>query len=167
MLNQAGMILGFDPSSMVVGYGAIHGGHLVEAGLITPESPRAASYDRVMGLCDDVETLLDRLGPAVVLIEWTKGKVGQRHQGHGAGLAVYGTGVGAVALQCRLWARGRRDVTVEPVCENEWTRGVPKRTRAAAIEQLYPELAGVTDPGLDIHDAVGLAEWWRRRQLME
>lgn len=139
---------------------------LVEAGLCEPEDRCAGSYDRVMGLCDDVEALLERIAPAVVLIEWTKGKVGRRHRGNGAGLAVYGAGVGAVTRQVWLWVRGRRGVTVEAVPENDWTRGVPKATRAVAIRQLYPALSTEADHGLDMHDAVGLADWWLRSRLV-
>lgn len=166
------LVLGLDPSSTVVGYGVLTmSRQFVEAGLCTPSDRNARSSDRVMELCDDVEALLTRLEPAVVLVEWTRGKVNdRRHRGRGAGLAVYGSGVGATLRQVWLWARDTqaygRGVTVEAICENDWTRGVPKAARAIAIGQLYPELAAQPDPGLDMHDAVGLAEWWLRNRLV-
>ncbi len=180
MTGDGRVVLALDPSSTVVGYGVVTmGRELIEAGLCEPEDRHAASYERVMDLCDDVERLCTRILPAVVLVEWTKGKVGQRHHGHGAGLAVYGAGVGAVTDRVRLWCRGRQvdwgvqlgppkipKPTMEAICENTWTRGVPKATRAMAIRQLYPALSAAEDPGMDMHDAVGLADWWLRNRLV-
>jgi hypothetical protein len=166
------LVLGLDPSSTVVGYGILTmDRQFVEAGLCLPEDRAAGSFQRVMEMSDDVEALLARIRPAVVLVEWTRGKVHLgRHHGAGAGLAVYGTGVGAVARQVWLWARAEHDygraVTVEAICETDWTRGVPKTARAAAIRTLYPQLSADADPGLDMHDAVGLAEWWLRNRLV-
>ncbi len=168
MMRASDIIVGFDPSSTVVGYAAISpAGRLVEAGLIEPEDKISGSFVRDMQLCDDVEAVLERMQPAVVLIEWTKGKVGKRHKGRGAGLAVYGTGVGSVGRQCWLWARDRRDVTVEAVLENTWSRRIDKTTRAMATEQFYPELSTVSDPGFDIHDAVGLCRWWIQERKLK
>lgn len=169
--KQNELVVALDPSSTVVGYAVLTMSRdLVEAGLCTPMDRHSCSAARVMELCDDVETLLSRIEPSVVLVEWTRGKVGRRHHGRGAGLAVYGTGVGAVLRQVWLWARDEqaygRPVTVESVTENDWTRGVPKAARAMAIGQLYPALATQQDPGYDMHDAVGLADWWLRSQLV-
>ncbi len=171
MTGDGRVVLALDPSSTVVGYGVLTMSRdLVEAGLCTPMDRHSCSAARVMELCDDVEALLSRIEPSVVLVEWTRGKVGRRHQGRGAGLAVYGAGVGAVLRQVWLWARDEqaygRPVTVEAVAENDWTRGVPKATRALAIRQLYPALAAQQDPGYDMHDAVGLADWWLRNRLV-
>jgi hypothetical protein len=166
-MSGSGPILSLDPSSTCCGYAVLAAdGRLIEAGVVTPVDKAAGSWSRVMEICEDVEALCNRWDPSVVLIEWTKGKVGRRHHGYGAGLAVYGAGVGAVGRQVWLWAARRVDVTVEAVAENTWTRGVPKADRAMAIDQEYPQLAGADDPGLDLHDAVGLAVWWRRQQLV-
>jgi len=166
--QPSNIILSLDPSSTIVGYAAVRRTMaVVEAGVITPGSRGEASYARVMGMCDDLEALLERLGPGTILVEWTRGKVGQRrHGGLGAGLAVYGTGVGAIGRQAQLWARGRAGCEVVYVCENDWTRGVPKEARQAALRSLVPEYAGVEDPGGDIADALGLARWWLTEQML-
>lgn len=162
------VILALDPSSTVVGYAALRRDKsLVEAGLITPGRRDDPSWDRIMALCDDLASLLERLRPGTVLVEWTRGKVGRRrHGGQGAGLAVYGAGLGAIAHQTLLWARGQADCTVIPVLENDWTHGVPKEARQAAMRSLVREYAGVDDPGGDIADALGLAHWWLTQQLL-
>ena len=167
--TRTGLVLGLDPSSTAIGYGVLTlDGRFVEAGLIEPKPKSAGSWVRDMQMTDDVEMLLARLTPAVVLIEWTKGKVNKnRHRGRGAGLAVYGTGVGSVGRQCWLWARGQRGVTIEAVLENDWTRGVPKDKRQLAVAAGYPQyaphLAG--DKGGDIADAIGMVDWWLRENL--
>jgi hypothetical protein len=161
------IILGLDPSSTCVGYGVLKlSRNFVEAGILLPEHRSAGSFERDMDLADEVGRLLERLAPSVVLVEWTKGKVGQRHGGLGAGLAVYGTGVGAVGRQVWLWARGRPNVSIEAVLENDWTRGVAKPTRQLGLAALYPEYATslADDPGGDIADGLGLADWWLRER---
>ena len=140
----------------------------MQAGVILPDSAKDGSFDRDMVMADEVEALLERERPAVILVEWTKGKVNiNRHKGHGAGLAVYGTGVGSVGRQCWLWSRERPDVQVHAINENDWTRGVPKGQRQLAIASMYPEYAPhlAADTGGDISDAIGLAAWWLREGL--
>jgi len=161
------LLLGLDPSSTVIGYAVMaSGGSLVEAGLITPARPSDPSFERVIAMGDDLLSLLDRWRPAVILIEWTKGKVGRRHGGFGAGLAVYGCGVGSAAAFAVLWSR-RRPCEVVPVLENTWTRGVPKAERQRGIAAEYPAYAAqmADDPGGDVSDAIGLCDWWRRENL--
>jgi hypothetical protein len=159
----ATIILGLDPSSTCIGYGALSGsGSLIEAGVIRPPSISAPSFERILAMHDDLVTLLDHLRPGIVLVEWTKGKVGKRHGGLGAGLAVYGCGVGAVGITARQWASGHSGVQVHAVLENTWTRGVPKRERQLAIATEYPSYAEFLheDIGGDIADGIGLAAWW-------
>ncbi len=162
------IIVALDPSSTIVGYAAMTPyGILIEAGLITPADQSAGSYDRINSLCLQVRRLLGQIRPAYCLIEWTKGKVGKRHHGLGAGLAVYGCGVGAVAATCRQWAEGQ-GAQVHAIIENDWTRGVPKRVRQLAIASEYTAYRIGQDPGGDAADAIGLACWWiRNNQLLE
>jgi hypothetical protein len=168
-MNQqpSSTILALDPSSTIVGYGALdRRGRVLEAGVVTPADRGDASYDRVLAMCDDLECLLERLRPGTVIVEWTKGKVGRRrHGGLGAGLAVYGTGVGAIGRTAAVWCRAA-GAEVVFVLENDWTRQVPKETRQAALRSAVPEYAGVADPGGDIGDAIGLGLWWLREQLL-
>ena len=169
-MSRINPILSLDPSSTVVGYAAMTArGRLMEAGLIAPECKRDASYARICAMRLDLRGLLDRLKPTIILIEWTKGKVGRRrHAGRGAGLAVYGAGVGAIATECEIWAeRCTPSPQVVPILENDWTRGVRKEDRTLAIKQLYPQYRHADDPGGDVADALGLARWYLRQDSID
>lgn len=179
------LVLGLDPSSTIVGYafkeceqGVNYPGKpgekfissvLIEAGLIRPDMKRVGepqSFWRICTMREYLRGLLDEKRPKIILIEWTKGKVGRRrHRGDGAGLAVYGCGVGAIATECMHWAI-YNGCQVVPILENQWTRGVPKADRAAAIASEYPQYDPTTDPGGDIADAIGIVDWWLKEQEM-
>lgn len=160
-------IVSLDPSSTVVGF-AVMGfdKRLIEAGPITPAAPSAGSYERIVSLRGQLRTVLESVGPATILIEWTTGKVGKRHYGNGAGLAVYGCGVGAIATECEHYGESRGDCEVVPVLENDWTRGVPKRDRQYAVATEYRAYLIADDPGGDVADAIGLALWWLKRKSL-
>jgi hypothetical protein len=158
-------ILSLDPSSTLTGWASMHrSGQLLEAGLLRPDSRRDASWDRVCSLSDSLWELLEEVRPGTILIEWSSGKIGKRHHGLGAGLAVYGCGVGGQAMIAREWARAHPGVRIEAVLENTWTRSAPKSHRTAAIVAMYPAYAASAgeDAGGDIADAIGLATWWIR-----
>jgi hypothetical protein len=162
--------LGLDASSTVIGYGAMtYARRLLDAGLITPSHRGDGSWDRIVTMGDDLAKLLDTLHPKAILVEWTKGKVGQRHGGLGAGLAVYGCGVGAAAAIALQWSRQHPPCELAAILENDWTRGVPKRARQLAIAAAYPEYGCrlAEDPGGDIADGIGLADWWLREKQVE
>jgi len=177
------LVLGLDPSSTVVGYAfkrpdQIGSAGLIEAGLIKPDTKRGIkleSFWRICSLRHYLRAILDEKRPTTILIEWTKGKVGRRrHHGQGAGLAVYGCGVGAIATECIHWCESARFITdykedyyIIPVLENDWTRGVPKADRAAAIASEYQQYDPPADPGGDIADAIGLIDWWLKEQLVK
>ncbi len=161
------MVLSLDPSSTVIGFAVFgDGDHLIDGGLIEPQCKSAESYWRIRSMASDLAGLLDQIRPAVILIEWTKGKVGvRRHGGLGAGLAVYGAGIGSVAAQCEAWA-AQRDCRVVPVLENTWTRGVTKAARQAAIAASVDGYDSAKDPGGDVADAIGLGQWWMKETLV-
>lgn len=162
-----GLILSLDPSSTIVGFAFMRfDGSLARAGVIVPASRAESSYQRICTMRNDLRGLMNEYKPETILIEWTKGKVGRRrHHGCGAGLAVYGCGVGAIATEAEHWAE-TNDAAVEEILENEWTRGVPKNTRQIAIANLYQEYRIENDPGCDIADAIGMAVWWLRRRVL-
>ena len=164
--HQSKILLALDPSSTVIGYAVMAvSGRLIEAGRITPDQAAASeSFDRIAAMADDLWEILYKRRPDIILLEWTLGKVGRRrHRGGGAGLAVYGCGVGWCGCVCYRWAKDF-NVTLIPVVENAWTRGVPKAERRAALLSLYPGYSPDRDPGGDAADALGLAEWWLREQ---
>jgi hypothetical protein len=161
-------VLALDPSSTCVGYALLAGDKtLLAAGVIKPDKASAPSYERICSLRRDLRTLLDELEPDTILVEWTKGKVGhRRHLGQGAGLAVYGAGVGAIAAEADNWGQRRQPpVPVVAVLENDWTRGVPKDVRRKVIEQQYTQYKSAMDPGGDMADAIGLAGFWLQQSL--
>ena len=143
-------------------------GRLIEAGPITPAVPSAASYERTVSLCEQVASLLETIRPVVILVEWTKGKVGKRHQGLGAGLAVYGCGVGSIATECRHWIKANPLASCEliAILENDWTRGVKKISRQHAIATEYSAYRISDDPDGDAADAIGLAQWWLKEKAL-
>jgi hypothetical protein len=166
-MSVGGPVLGLDPSSTVIGYGALTLDlRLVDAGSIRPTCASDGSFERIVSMSVDLETLFGQIEPSVILVEWTKGKVGQRHKGLGAGLAVYGCGVGAAGMAAWRWSRDHPGCQVHAILENDWTGGVPKRDRQLAIAGAYPEYAAwlAQDVGGDISDGIGIADWWIQEQ---
>jgi len=169
------LILGLDPSSTVIGYAFKQANKvgpegLVEAGLIKPDTKQLGepeSFWRIIDMCKLIESLLLEYIPRTILVEWTKGKVGKRrHHGNGAGLAVYGCGVGGIGMYVYKYSFDLKARFV-PILENDWTRGVPKKNRQAAIASEYQQYDPAADPGGDIADAIGLVDWWLREQLVK
>jgi len=162
-------VLGLDPSSTVIGYGILSWDlRLIDAGTITPERRTDSSWARITSMHADLWLLFESLLPGAIVVEWTKGKVNVgRHHGLGAGLAVYGCGVGAVGVAAHLWGAGHLECTVAAVYENDWTGGVPKDKRQLAIASAYPQYAEhmADDAGGDIADGIGIAEWWIKEQI--
>jgi hypothetical protein len=146
------------------------GGQFFEGALILPDRRNDASFERIVAMHADLVRLFERLRPGVILVEWTRGKVNtNRHGGLGAGLAVYGCGVGAAGLAAWQWSQGHPGCHMEAICENDWTRGVPKKDRQLAVAAQYPEYGAQIgeDPGGDIADGIGLAAWWIQERKVE
>lgn len=153
-------ILALDPSSTLTGYAVLADARTVlDVGLIRPNRTRDAANERIRAMATDVLALIGEHRPDVVVVEDTSGKVGRRGRArgmNGAGLAVHGKAVGWILSACES-----AGVRVEPVAENDWTRGVRKATRQARVAA---EFKGKYDPardgGGDAADAIGLARWW-------
>lgn len=139
---------------------------LIEGGLITPAVPKDWSRPRIVSLCDDLRSQLEVSRPTTILVEWPSGKVGKRHHGYGAGLSVYGCGVGGIEAECRHYSKTVHGCEVIPILENDWTRGVPKRDRQLAVASEYPAYRIADDPGADVSDAIGLALWWLKQKRL-
>jgi len=177
MIDLVGPVVGVDPSSSVTGCGVLSAtGELVDAWKLTPKTRKydQTAIQRIDTMCAELWDVLELAQPQVVVVEITSGKVGQRHKGDGAGLAVYGMAVGAMWRVVWTWiARRNHNATSEwecvPVPENVWTAGVAKRKRMANIERIYSGYDPADDRGGDVADAIGLAAWWltdHRRRLM-
>ena len=166
---MAGHILSLDPSSTAIGWAEMSmAGQLEQAGVIR-SSVRSPAYDRVIDMNSALRTLLDYVKPATILIEWTVGKVAgrQKLRSRGAGLGIYGIGVGAAVMTCYWYQHEMMQIEIIdiiPVVENDWTRGVHKRDRQAAIALQYTAYDAAQDPGADMADAIGLAQWWLQEQ---
>ena len=165
------VILSLDPSSKAIGWAEITPqAELVDGGVIKPDVRSGASSlerDADMGVTLWEKVLDDKM-PAVILIEWTTGKVGKRrNKGRGAGLPVYGTGVGWAGATCFWWklhSPDRSTIQIIDILENDWTGGVKKRERQLAVIQEYPHYPPDLDPGGDLSDAIGMAVWWLRER---
>lgn len=167
------IIFSLDPGSKKTGW-CVMGAReqLIQAGLLLPDKQSTAPEFRIHRMCEDLRNLLDELQPAVIVIEWTSGKVGRkRHGGQGAGLAIYGISVGSLWREVLAWRRAlpaeqQLEVKVELVLENVWTRGIPKRKRIEAVSAAFPQYNPEQDRGGDVADAIGLACFYLRERLL-
>lgn len=160
------MILALDPSSTRTGYAVTDdAGRVVDAGILKPNRADDPPNDRIAAMAAELPSLVREYGVREVVIEDTSGKVGGRHRGGGAGLAVYGKAVGwFIAVARTLLPPGR----VHCVLENTWTRGrrKPDRASAVALAAGSPrQLAG--DRGHDAADAIGLAQWFVQARRLD
>jgi hypothetical protein len=156
---------------------------LLDGGRFVPARTRDDAIERIDAMCRDLEAYIWEHLPARVVIEISSGKTAKRHGGAGAGLAIYGQAVGELRRQaivsmnqsvmqrlCVGEASLAPPHQVISVKENDWTRGVPKRTRAARIAAEFPAYAAAVqgdpagDRGGDVADAIGLGVWWFETQ---
>lgn len=161
-MSDACTLLALDPSSTRTGYALFSGERLTAFGYLTPFRTRDPPLKRIATMADDVRKLIIDYKPHHVAIEVTSGKVGQRHRGEGAGLAVYGMAVGAIYFVARLQAEGH----ISGVTETEWTRGISKSKRQQAIAIHFPAYRArqAADNGRDLADAIGVGLWWMRER---
>lgn len=156
------ILLALDPSSTCMGYAVFHGRTLVDAGKLKPRRTKDEANDRIDHMVSfGLNDLLIEHNPEAVVVEDTSGKVGRRHHGNGAGLAVHGKAVGAVVW----WLRGRGS-DVHAIPENVWTRGTPKEKRQTRVATCYPQYDPAKDKGGDVSDAIGLGDWFINSRLI-
>lgn len=156
-MTKPATILAFDPSSTRTGYALLTAeAVIVQAGTFKVDE-KARSEVRILEQCQDAIELLSETIPDHVVIEITSGKVGRRHLGGGAGLAVYGMAVGALVATC-LHAYGPAGLHLVP--ENLWTGGRRKRARQLEVAARFPGYKDSDDKGGDVSDAIGLACWF-------
>jgi len=166
------MIFSLDPSSTRTGWALMKPPEqLIRAGLLLPDKQTAQSEFRIDAMCQSLWQLMNLHQPKTILIEWTSGKVGKRHKGGGAGLAVHGAATGALWREVLAWLRwqppeNQIDTKVLLVKENDWTRQIPKADRIAAVAAAYREYSPDDDKGGDIADAIGLNVWYQREQAV-
>lgn len=158
-------LLCIDPSSTRTGYAVFElpaPAALLDAGYLTPSPRNIPAIERIFAMQNDLRELIHEVKPRRMVIEITSGHVGRRHQGHGAGLAVYGMAVGVLLAECRAATVINVNVPVTTVEENDWTLGVPKKRRQVQVAMMFPQYreAMSRDDGADVADAIGLGLWW-------
>lgn len=168
------VIFSIDPGSVRSGFAVLdRSQRLIEAGLLLPNKRAAGAEFRIHDMCRDLVTLLGKHRPKTILLEWPSGHVGRkRHHGGGAGLSTYGVSVGALWREVFNWRRSLPaddaiSVNIHLIHENDWTNQVPKRDRQIAIASMFPEYRIELDLGGDISDAIGLAVWYGRQQMLK
>lgn len=159
---SAAPILALDPSSTVLGWAAMRGPELVDAGAVRAMRG-APSLARIDELADRACRLLIRFDPEVVVVEVPSGVAGRGSTAGATGhLAIYGMAVGAIRASVRhmLWRLpGGPHRAVIAVDECDWTRGRPKGRRAAITRMEHPGLDWDADGGHDMADAIGIGRW--------
>ena len=169
-----GPAFAIDPGSKKTGWAVLtEREQLVSAGLLTGDKTTDSAELRIRAMCRGLVFLLDEWQPGTVLIEWSSGHVGRRrHQGGGAGLAVYGIAIGALWQTAESWATtgeaesGGPRARVCCIAENLWTNRVPKADRLTAVAQQFPAYRVEDDPGGDVGDAIALGVWWCKEQQL-
>ena len=158
------MILAIDPSSTLTGYAVISDhGTVVDGGVFRPVRRDDLANVRIATMVLDASNLVMELKPDVIVIEDTSGKVGARHGGRGAGLAIHGKSVGWFIAAMERLMPGK----VHPVCENVWTRRCSKDMRQRRVMDAVPNYSAKKDRGADCADAIGLGLWWFAEQKLK
>jgi len=154
-------LIALDPSSTATGYALFEGTRIHEAGLLKPKKNYAA-IDRIQEMAYDLQQLVEEFQPGAAVLEIPSKHVGKRHNGKGAGLAIYGVAVGyLLAVTTSLVDH------VLPVDAQEWTASGKKSDRVAVVKSLYPQYDPDGDPGSDVADAVSLGLWYLNRERMQ
>lgn len=152
-------LLALDPSSTRTGYAIMESPDtVVEAGYLRGRTSDQA-LDRILRIERELTALFFVNSLRWCVIEIPSGKVGARHGGGGAGLAVYGMAVGILlGFVNSSLCGGKADTVTETV----WTRGVPKAKRRQLIAAQFPMYRRIMsrDSGGDVSDAIGLGQWW-------
>jgi len=168
------LIFSIDPGSIRSGFAVVNRSQrLIEAGVLEGDKRTAGAEFRINDQCKDLWHLLDKHRPKTILIEWCSGKINhRRHKGTGQGLQIHGVATGALWCEIIAWRRtlpaeDAIQVNINLIPENTWTRQVPKRDRQIAIASMFQEYSIERDLGGDIADALGLAVWFLRHQLVK
>lgn len=167
------LILTLDPGSLRTGW-CVMGGpeQLLQAGVLLPDKQAAGSEFRIHRMCEDLRLLLAEWQPKTILIEYASGKINpRRHHGSGQGLQIHGISIGRLWGECVAWWRllptkQQLQTKIVLIAENDWTRGVPKVKRQAAVAQMFPQYKPQQDPGGDLADAISLSIYYHREQTV-
>lgn len=181
-------ILAIDPSINNTGWAVLGTCRILDAGATVARMPCHAvahgvwrpkdedPYDRLIELCDSLDSAIEEYRPRVIVIETTSGHVSSRHGGGGANLSLFGVAVGGLVVEARaLFAvqvgPGREGFSISLVTENLWTGGQPKRStakRTGRHEQTLAEFGLPKRTSDHETDAIALGAWWyANRKMLE
>lgn len=163
------MIVGCDPSSKATAIAGLHEHQLLGYTLIKPKRDQTAIekaeqvyQESVAYLTKVIETYQI---PEFAVIEVSNGHLHRRVReetgGASVGMTTYGMAIFAVARACLSLG-----IPVVEIQATKWAGGKSKAARAAAIAMKHPGYVSTDDPGLDIADAIGVAEYFEKRRLL-
>jgi hypothetical protein len=160
-------VLAFDPSTTITGWALMRTARdnisfdLLEFGrwdcsTIPPLDRAPVIYDQAQAA---MNSALEHAGPnarrLIVAMEWPSAYThGGGKEGKGRGLAMYGTAPGIVYGAVRPIVGEERIKRFNP---NQWSRGITKRGKVYRL--VYPGYTDARDPGDNIADAIGIAEY--------
>lgn len=162
------MILAVDPSATCTGYAIMQSaelpGGVVEAGLIKPDRSADQYIDRTKSMVRQLLELCEQFEQSLrVIVVETPAAQAPKGQKHRQGQAKYGFAVGYIAAMLHV---ANPDIEQSYAAADDWTHGVPKAKRAAAVGQFFPALA-TDDKGHDCADAIALGHWWLTCEMMK
>jgi len=147
------MLLSIDPAFAKTGWAVFSGPRqLVDFGLIKTGVKHGDAVERCFRQCRDIMHMLDEHSITEAVVEIPTGHAWG--PGNGRGQSLYGMAAGAIVTI--LW--GRR-IKLHRYTTHEWTKSVKKKPRADKLTLLYPDWCPEIDKGLDIADAIGIAEY--------
>ena len=170
------LILSLDPSSSCLGWATMRPGEVyIASGRIMPGHPRThngyEAYGRIESICTQLDSLMDREQPTIIVVEVTSGKRAGRLGQNVSHLGIYGAAVGAVWQKATAWSKDfmrdhRIPCTVDVILENEWTSRQPKALRVATAALMFQQYHSAEDPGGDEADALMLNVWYQRERVV-
>ncbi len=131
-------------------------------------------YKRFDAMLKDVDKLVTQWKPRVILIESPAPQqpakkvidkeTGQEKVVVRRGQGNYGLAVGRLYEHIKLM----HGITPQVVQADVWTNQVPKMIRQEWIAAAYAKFGydPAKDPGADLSDAIGMAEWWWTRNMV-
>lgn len=149
-------ILALDPSLTCTGYAVLDGSRVIDGGRIRPTSPASTpAAERAREIAREALDVVRSHAPVDVAVVETPAPQAPDDRNR-RGQADYGLCVGVIIGRLDAIA-GLEVVTARA---DAWTGGVSKAKRAAAIAAVHPEYNPDRDGGMDVADAIGLADWW-------